>query len=407
MNKIKCLYTIILSIIFTGNIISMEYPGNKINKDNEEKKEDIIKLSTSELIEINPIHEKESQSSSLPKELLVDIMNQAILPYIKKAINNSYNDIFNKPQPKTIKVNLNKFKGFRDSSGYIYDLINNHLESKSFKNIIDNLKQKRFDELLEHLKKQAKKEYEGLSKEDLNEALTDILNKWVTSKEDLETVVKLMLADADINATGRFGRTALILASIKGDKDIVKILLDKGADVNAKDNDGDTALIKAYIKGNKDIVKMLLDKGADVNIQYSFGHTILMHESERGDKEIVKMLLDKGADVNVKDRWGTNALIRAIIKGYKEIVEILIDKGADVNATSNDGDTALIEAYIKGDKDIVKMLLDKGADINIQDSFGHTILMLASERGDKEILEMLKEAGPNKLNRKIEIVSSD
>ncbi|GAH24901.1 unnamed protein product, partial [marine sediment metagenome] len=45
------------------------------------------------------------------------------------------------------------------------------------------------------------------------------------------------------------GRTSLIRASIEGQLEVVKLLLEKGADIDVKDEDGQTPLIVAVIEG--------------------------------------------------------------------------------------------------------------------------------------------------------------
>ncbi|ORY09452.1 hypothetical protein BCR34DRAFT_516475, partial [Clohesyomyces aquaticus] len=56
-------------------------------------------------------------------------------------------------------------------------------------------------------------------------------------------------------------------ALVKGNEQVVKLLLDKGADVNAQGGRYGNALQAALVKGNEQVVKLLLDKGADVNAQ--------------------------------------------------------------------------------------------------------------------------------------------
>ena len=60
-----------------------------------------------------------------------------------------------------------------------------------------------------------------------------------------------------------------MVATIKGHKDVVDMLLSKGADVNAKITDfGATALYLACQIGYKEIVESLISKGADINAEY-------------------------------------------------------------------------------------------------------------------------------------------
>jgi len=73
----------------------------------------------------------------------------------------------------------------------------------------------------------------------------------------------LIESGADVNAKDNlFGRTALMIASFYGHKEVVELLLKKGADVNAKDKNGRTALMIASKKGHKEIVELLKFYGA-------------------------------------------------------------------------------------------------------------------------------------------------
>ena len=69
------------------------------------------------------------------------------------------------------------------------------------------------------------------------------------------------------------------------------VLLDKGADVNAKRGDsGQTPLMLATLRGEADTVKILLEKGADVNIRGNSGKTALDIAEEKGYVEIIRMI---------------------------------------------------------------------------------------------------------------------
>jgi ankyrin repeat protein len=53
-----------------------------------------------------------------------------------------------------------------------------------------------------------------------------------------------------------------MLAVDGGDLDLVKVLLAKGADVNAKTESGETALTIASIRGNSDMIRLLKNGSA-------------------------------------------------------------------------------------------------------------------------------------------------
>ena len=81
-----------------------------------------------------------------------------------------------------------------------------------------------------------------------------------------------------------------------GDLEQVKEALGKGADVDVTDNIGQTALMAASRKGHKAMVKLLLDKGADVNAKTKmYGWTALKAAAMEGHEEIVEVLKKHGA----------------------------------------------------------------------------------------------------------------
>ena len=87
----------------------------------------------------------------------------------------------------------------------------------------------------------------------------------------------------------------LIQASVNGDIEKVKKILEDGADINATDEDGNTALSMAVINAQYDVVELLLDNGADINTKNVDGDTPLIHAinfGEAGDYDMVDLLLE-------------------------------------------------------------------------------------------------------------------
>ena len=65
-----------------------------------------------------------------------------------------------------------------------------------------------------------------------------------------------------MSAANNDGDRPLMVASKKGNLELVKLLIKAGANVNLSDNEGWTPLIAAAHKGHKDVCKALLDNGA-------------------------------------------------------------------------------------------------------------------------------------------------
>jgi len=122
---------------------------------------------------------------------------------------------------------------------------------------------------------------------------------------DYEIVKMLIKKGVDIDAKNNKGVTALMNAcTYFSNEKVVKILLNNKANVNAIDNYGRSALIEASITGNKAIVKLLINNGADVNCRIKKDAKVYPNKTALGaakqgvspkHKEIVKLLLEAGA----------------------------------------------------------------------------------------------------------------
>ena len=304
------------------------------------------------------------------------------------------------------------------------------------------------------------------------------------------------------------GNSSLMYASLLGHSEIVESLLSAGALVNTSNfsnylslhqplnqmqplsapQDRDlpgTALDKAVIRGNTEIVSLLLEHGAKVyNLFYLLRTIILMQTKENHDlvtsnlKQIIsgnihnakssaseiwkkydiiiqvlfahdsnllqrvqctkpsvlflscafgvtmfQLLIQLGVDVSdlyrMDDMGSTywTCLIRLISSSdlllatskastrdiadvlkvlkqvnwikYSNIISMLIDNGLNINYQDGSGSCALSIASAKGHAELVQLLLKSKADVNLQDKEGMTSLMEASTSGRVDICRLL------------------
>jgi ankyrin repeat protein len=165
--------------------------------------------------------------------------------------------------------------------------------------------------------------------------------------------VKFLLDhNADPNTAGKSGQTPLMAAAENNHAEILQLLLDHKANLAAKDHNGWSALLKAVYRNNvacvqilaerdrqglgrgllvasllgfKETVKVLLENGAEVDTRSEDRRTPLMLAASKGHKEIVKILLDAGADPALTDRMGETAESLASSQGFTDVAAMLRD----------------------------------------------------------------------------------
>ncbi|XP_063288719.1 ankyrin repeat and SOCS box protein 6 isoform X1 [Pelobates fuscus] len=126
------------------------------------------------------------------------------------------------------------------------------------------------------------------------------------------------------------------------------ILLQNGADLSFEDPvTYYTALHIAVLRNQPDMVELLIQSGADINkrdrIHESSPLDLASEEPER--LPCLQRLLQLGADVNAADRNGKTALLHALASsdGVQihniENIRLLLEGGSDVKATTKDYDT--------------------------------------------------------------------
>ncbi len=127
-------------------------------------------------------------------------------------------------------------------------------------------------------------------------------------------------------------------ASLLGNFEIAKTLIEHGADINLKNNKGSTALIMAVEKEQYEIAKLLVEHKADLNVLVLDEATgqkksALIIAAEKGNVDIAKLLIEHGA-TNVGDGNYT-ALMAATKFGHDEIIKLLNSVAQEARVNSS------------------------------------------------------------------------
>jgi ankyrin repeat protein len=157
----------------------------------------------------------------------------------------------------------------------------------------------------------------------------------------VQTVERLLKANANVNYMNKHGHSLLFEATLEGNKDMVDRLVDAGADPNvATTESGYVPLGLAARNGHVAIVQTLLRaKAININHQTKNGGlTPLFLASKGGHVDVVRLLIQKKCDVNIcsKLEAGISPLAIASKNGHTDIVDLLVEAGAKVNLASTE-----------------------------------------------------------------------
>ncbi|XP_076083203.1 uncharacterized protein LOC143054168 [Mytilus galloprovincialis] len=220
--------------------------------------------------------------------------------------------------------------------------------------------------------------------------------------------INIFFAPEGLNGTIWFKQTPLCLATRRGHREVVDVLLKNGANVDLTvdghsyphDNDGNvfastirygyTPLFAAYQRKYYEIVDLLVKNAANLN-------KALYDACREGYLDTAQLLLLKGADVNSFGRFGQTALHAACIGGYYTIVKYLLDQGAHVKTTFKMAFihkiACLDVVYACGNHRIFKLLTERGASINRVSKREQTLLYTACVEGNYKTVKILVAKG--------------
>lgn len=151
--------------------------------------------------------------------------------------------------------------------------------------------------------------------------------------DDVDTVSNLLSKGFDPNAPTEDGQTPLIAALKAGAEKTTRLLINtKGVDIERTNLNDETALMLASINGNVEIIKLLIQKGAEVNKP---GWTPLHYAATKGDLGTLKLLISQSAYLDAESPNGTTPLMMAAKYGTYEAVRLLIEEGADPTLRNN------------------------------------------------------------------------
>lgn len=252
-NMIKFLNLIILNLIFSSNISSMQESniGSGYNTNNLS---DQISQSMMQL--------------PIPNELLIKIVKF----YIESKMNSVQG---------ILDVNKDALKEDVDRVTLICK------EFSIFQQDVKNIILAK----LELLRNDIKNHYQNLTKDELDKKLFSILNERIINKAGLIEAVKLIMIGADVNIHNFDAYNTLMTAIILKEFEIAKLLINSRTKLNDQNHYGQTALMLAVKNNNINIVKTLIKAGADPEIKDEWNDCTALDLAENHNHDDIAKLL--------------------------------------------------------------------------------------------------------------------
>lgn len=196
---------------------------------------------------------------------------------------------------------------------------------------------------------------------------------------------------------------ALLKAALEGDLSAARDLIERGADVNSIFNKSQgedvTPLFFASVRGNLDVVELLLEHGAHPDRGYAKNASALGYAAGQGHADVAEALLKAGADPNRTAEHVSAPLGFALQNESPDLVAILLEGGADPNQVFSPEDQRippLAAAAASNRHDAVHLLLEAGAEVDAEDKDNMTALAYTALNGATDIAETLLDAGASR-----------
>lgn len=142
-------------------------------------------------------------------------------------------------------------------------------------------------------------------------------------RNDVEALVVLIKAGADIAVRNNFGSTPLHTAAMKDATESIGVLVKAGANINAGNETGCTPLHIAAMTNAINAIIALVNAGANVNATSVFARTPLHEAAYDNHVDAIVALIEAGANVEMKDDSGNTPLQMAVLHEKKEAISAL------------------------------------------------------------------------------------
>jgi ATP-dependent Lon protease len=167
--------------------------------------------------------------------------------------------------------------------------------------------------------------------------------------------------------------------------DTINSIIDLGASIDTiNPYTKETALIMAVLKSNYDVVQYLVERTKLINYQDQNGKTALMYAAENNHRFVVQILIEKGSDINIVDKVNNSAMDYAEGGAIKEIFENILKQ----ESTKNKKKEIEESAFLLYDHEV----LDKDLKEEQNERREHYLNLLNKSGPSRELIKIDYEA---------------
>lgn len=145
---------------------------------------------------------------------------------------------------------------------------------------------------------------------------------------------------------------------------MVELLLSRGVVPDTPTEDGKMPLLLASVEGHVDIVRMLLQHGSDVNRVYLDAMTPLSVAASGRHHSVMEALLEAGADPNLFGSKKCSPVMTTILNNDFQGTSLLIQHGAKLDQVIEEDKHPIHGAMVNNYIDILRLLVSVECDVN-------------------------------------------
>ena len=189
-------------------------------------------------------------------------------------------------------------------------------------------------------------------------------------------------------------KTLLHYAVLGSANDVIDYLLEQEIDVNATDKYGETAIFDCARKAKLQIAKKLIKRQAKLDLKNHQHETLFHLAAHKGNLDFLQLLLENKSPINQKNIDGKLPIHYAILAGHANLIEFLMEI-ANLNwfETDQDLNTFLHYAAKTTNPELIKLFLEHLVDPNSLNNQFETPLFFSAKSGSIETNLLLIKAG--------------